>query len=92
MTVRAKMKVASITEQHWTKGKVVKLQAEYDATIPEDQRFAQATPSGSMEMHIDNPAALAQFELGKDYYLDFTPVPAPENTAAPPPSAAPEAA
>jgi hypothetical protein len=47
----------------------------YDTSIPEDQRFQQATPSGSFEQLVDNPAALEQFELGKSYYVDFTPVP-----------------
>ena len=42
---------------------------------PEDQRFSKATPSGSLRMQVDNPAALEQFEPGKAYYLDFTPVP-----------------
>lgn len=42
----------------------------------ENTFFSQATPSGTIEMTIDNPAAAAQFELGKCYYVDFTPVPA----------------
>jgi hypothetical protein len=46
---------------------------EYDRTIPEDQRFSDATPSGRLEMMVNNPAAIKQFELGKSYYLDFTP-------------------
>lgn len=46
--------------------------AQYDPDLPEDQRYAEATPSGKIEMNVDNPAALAQFELGKAYYVDFT--------------------
>ena len=47
---------------------------QYDQNIPEDQRFEKATPTGGrVEMFIDNPAALAQFELGKQYYVDFSP-------------------
>lgn len=45
--------------------------AEYDHRLPEDQRFALATPSGSVEIHVDNPAV--SFKPGKLYYLDFTP-------------------
>lgn len=44
----------------------------YDQNVPEDKRYAQATPSGSLQMQVDNPGV--SFEPGKDYYLDFTPV------------------
>jgi hypothetical protein len=47
---------------------------QYDSTIPEDQRFCKATPTGTIEMVVDNPVAQAAFELGKDYYFDATPV------------------
>ncbi|MGW1801528.1 hypothetical protein ACWCQN_37835 [Streptomyces sp. NPDC001984] len=46
--------------------------AMYDTSIPEDQRYAQATPSGSLQIQVDNPAV--SFEPGRSYYLDFTPV------------------
>lgn len=46
--------------------------AVYDTGIPEDQRYAQATPSGELRMLVDNPAV--SFEPGRDYYIDFTPV------------------
>jgi hypothetical protein len=79
MSVRAKFRVASITEQadysgQPSKTKVVKLACIYDQSIPEDQRFFDATPSGTVEMWINNPAALEQFALGKAFYADFTPV------------------
>jgi len=48
------------------------LEARYDETIPEDQRFQKATPSGRIEMQIDNPAAVAQLVPGKQFYVDFT--------------------
>jgi len=47
------------------------MQAVYDGS-PENNQFAQATPSGSLEMYISNPAALDFLEPNKDYYLDFT--------------------
>ena len=77
MTVRAKMHLMEITEYAWG-GKNLKFETHYDEDIPEDQRFQKATPSGSITMSIDNPTALAQFELGKHYYVDFKPVPVPE--------------
>jgi len=69
--VRAKFKVTGI-EEHPGSRKVV-LSTQYDATIPEDVRFNKATPSGRIEMQIDNPAAIEQLPLGKAFYVDFTP-------------------
>jgi hypothetical protein len=40
---------------------------------PENKPWSQYTPSGSIEMQIDNPAALAAFEVGKDYLITFAP-------------------
>ncbi|MBT2418376.1 hypothetical protein J7F01_41080 [Streptomyces sp. ISL-22] len=45
--------------------------AMYDPEPPEDQRYAKATPSGSLTIAVDNPAVI--FEPGKQYHLDFTP-------------------
>jgi hypothetical protein len=74
MSVRAKFVLHSITNHHWSAGsKTLHFSAQYDTTIPEDQRFQEATPSGSFEMLCNNPAALAQFELGKAYYFDVSP-------------------
>jgi hypothetical protein len=43
----------------------------YDESIPEDQRYAKATPSGTLTITVDNPAVV--FEPGASYYLDITP-------------------
>lgn len=37
----------------------------------ENARFTKATPWGTIKMGIDNEAALQQFEVGKEYYVDF---------------------
>ena len=50
--------------------------AESKAADPENVRFTKATPWGDIKLGVDNPAALAQFEVGKYYYVDFVPVPA----------------
>lgn len=39
----------------------------------EDKAFWTATPSGSLEMQIDNPNAAVIFEAGKTYYVDISP-------------------
>lgn len=74
MSVRAKIVLSAITEQQWG-GKRFEFTCQYDTTIPEDQRFQKATPSGSATFQVDNPAAAEQFVLGDAYYVDFTPVP-----------------
>lgn len=74
MTVRAKLRVTSITD--FGNGlKKVRFEAQYDDSIPEDQKFEKYTPTAHAEFNITNPAALAQFEVGKTYYVDFTPAP-----------------
>jgi hypothetical protein len=39
----------------------------------ENARFTTATPWGDIRMAINNPAAMEQFEVNKEYYVDFTP-------------------
>jgi hypothetical protein len=39
----------------------------------ENTKFWQASPSGSFSLNCVNADAVKQFELGKSYYLDFTP-------------------
>lgn len=57
----------------------VHLSAEYDPSVPEDRKFAQATPQGSIEMVVDNPLALGTLQPGVQFYIGFTPVvPEPE--------------
>ncbi len=70
--VRAKFTCTSLTKHAWP-GTTVVLAPVYDTTIPADQRFAKATPSGKLEMHVDNPQAESQFELGEAYHLDIAP-------------------
>lgn len=69
--VRAKMVVQKVDEEK----NEIKLSCMYDHDAEEDESFCQATPWGEITMGIDNPAALAQFEVGKAYYVDFSPAP-----------------
>jgi hypothetical protein len=73
--VRAKFKLTSITEHDGYGAKTLKFTVQYDMSIPEDVRFAKATPCGTLEMYVDNPVALERLKLGEQYYLDFTEVP-----------------
>lgn len=73
--VRGKFMVTEITEMSWSKdARKVVLTPQYDNTIEEDRRYAKATPSGRIEMQIDNPSALSALPMGKQFYVDFTPV------------------
>lgn len=38
-----------------------------------NRKWSQATPSGEIKMLITNPEAADQFELGREYFVDFTP-------------------
>lgn len=38
----------------------------------ENDEFFQATPNGTIDLSIVNPAAITQFEIGKSYFVDFT--------------------
>lgn len=40
-----------------------------------NEDWSRWTPSGSLKLTITNPEAVKQFEVGKDYFVDFTPVP-----------------
>ena len=73
--VRGKFTLTTMSQGAGSSARSLKFTPQYDPTLPEDQKFAKATPSGELSMYVDNPAALAQLELGKAYYLDLTPVP-----------------
>lgn len=65
MSVRAKFRCASV--EHGS----VKLEAVTSGS-EENKTWAKYTPSGQLSMQIDNPAALEQFSVGGEYYLDIT--------------------
>lgn len=70
MAVRAKVVCQAIGDQEVNFNTVY----EEDSTISDENvRFTEATPWGVIQLGINNPAALEQFEVGKEYYVDFTP-------------------
>lgn len=76
MSVRAKFTCKDITRRpHWdtTKGDqvVVKL-APVISGSEENASFYEATPAGEITLGILNATAGDYFELGKQYYVDFT--------------------
>ncbi len=69
--IRCKFFVSSITD-YGHAAKTVKFQAAYDNGIPENERFYNSTPSGSLEILTNNAEALEQFVIGIYHYLDLT--------------------
>jgi len=72
MTVRAKFFVSGIHYAHVTQGvySTVKMAPVYgEANKP----WSEATPQGEITMSITNPDAVDKFELGKAYFVDFSP-------------------
>lgn len=70
--MRAKFNCDEVTKYAWGV-ELVKLSAVYDDGNPENNEFAEATPSGDISITIDNPKAVGFLTPGKAYYVDFTP-------------------
>lgn len=76
-TVRAKFKCWSVI--HGNDGNPdnicaeIRLQAAYGDGDEANKSWSKWTPSGELRMFVTNPSAIAEFEQGKSYYLDFTP-------------------
>jgi len=68
---RAKFRCNQVTQNAGSDAKQYSFAPVYDTSIPEDLRYSKYTPSGSLTLHVDNPAV--NFELGKQYYIDITP-------------------
>ncbi len=45
---------------------------KHDDPSDENRRFWSATPTGMIELGMVNQAAVDQFELGKEYYIEFS--------------------
>lgn len=72
--VRAKFKVDSIQPGNITdsEGKSITLSPVISGS-KENEDFYRWTPGGQILLSTINEAAAAQFEVGKEFYVDFTP-------------------
>jgi hypothetical protein len=80
MNVRAKFYVNSVTQSKWGPDQdtmyTVKLSPVMGSSGPDENKtFWKYTPCGSVELGTINAGAGAGFEIGKSYYLDFSPAP-----------------
>lgn len=76
MSIRAKFFVQSITTSKSWSGPglmgTVLLQPVTDGS-EENRKFYEATPGGKIELGTVNSEALKQFNIGDEFYIDFTP-------------------
>jgi hypothetical protein len=70
MTTRGKFQCQSEKRFGGYTAKEYRFIAVCNDGIPENERFHKYTPSGSIEITVDNPNVT--FELGKFYYVDFS--------------------
>jgi hypothetical protein len=68
--LRAKFKVNSKTQFEGNKYKI-ELYPVY-GNSPENQVFWEATPGGHLTLEVVKENAAAYFEVGQEYYIDFT--------------------
>ena len=79
MTVRAKFKLNSFTTEldSYERDKPVEKRTLNFTPVyqgsEENKKFWQYTPSGSLQLGVVNPDVWKEFEIGEEYYLDFTP-------------------
>lgn len=80
-TVRAKFRCIERKETGSNYGPKVEGQKTQEAVVlaavygPGNEAWSKWTPSGRLELAITNPAALDQFTVGEEYFIDITKAP-----------------
>jgi hypothetical protein len=74
--LRAKMRVESVLRNVEPDGstsfELVKLRAVY-GNNEENSKWSKWTPSGTLEIQINNPEAYGKLSNGHEFFVDFTP-------------------
>lgn len=73
--IRAKMTCQEVTKTAYGAEKVRMTAVYGGSTNAEDNTFAKATPSGTLELQIDNPEAQGVVTPGSSFYVELAPVP-----------------
>lgn len=71
MTVRCKFKVTNVSAAPNGEAQIA-LQPVYSGST-ENEQFFRYTPGGWISIGTVNAEAAKQFEVGKEFYVDFTP-------------------
>jgi hypothetical protein len=71
MTIRAKFRVTNIERQD--SGDTNIFMNPVVGGSEENDAFFSATPAGNINIFTVNPEAGNQFEIGMEFYVDFTP-------------------
>lgn len=75
MKIRAKMSVNEVVSSTYSDTvKLSPVMGGSAAQAAEDNSFSRATPSGKLELQIDNPALKGVVRPGMVFYVDLTPV------------------
>lgn len=81
-SVRAKFWVQTVQHHHQQDPNAVFATVTMAPVYDEaNKEWSKWTPQGAISISITNPTAVAAFELGKQYFVDFTPAPMPEKPA-----------
>lgn len=70
MAVRAKFKCMNKYENPHSEGQIIILEPVISGS-PENESFYKYTPWGEIKLGTINEKAAEQFEVGKEYYVDF---------------------
>jgi len=76
--VRAKFQCTRIEQGAGTEGHNNSVVTMSAVSGEQNKTWSKWTPFGQLNMTINNPDAVRQFEIGKYYFLDFTEAPAKE--------------
>lgn len=71
---KCKFRVVAVTDMGENSPKKIELAAQYDTSIPEEMRFFSTSPTGKIEIHVNNPAVISAMQVGRSFYAEFTPV------------------
>lgn len=78
MAVQALMFIQSSTQRA---GQPEAREIEMTAVVRGDhaKEWSRYTPSATLKMYVNNPDAIAQFEVGREYLITFEPYEKPES-------------
>lgn len=76
-SMRAKLQITNVevhgdTQETLHFRAVCKEDAYDESGLDENNTYSKFTPAADLKMIITNPSLLGKFEIGQNYYVDFT--------------------